>query len=124
MVFLRLYCKKEKLLPFTACLLLSSFGVLLTNSLEVQTSWIKQPYTRYITKTDRFYPQNKYDSSPVTITANKKLITLPTNYISPISTFQSVFIFSIFLITTIVICIRFCNFQIQYFLNKRAPPLA
>ncbi|WP_406604239.1 hypothetical protein [Bartonella gliris] len=123
MFFLHLYCKKENLLPFTTWFFLSSFGMLLASNLEARAYLIKQSQASNIVKTNTLDPQNKCDQLNVTTTETEKFITLRTAPILPIHIFQDILALNLFLIAAIVICIRLGNFQIQYFTNKRAPPL-
>ncbi|VEJ45568.1 hypothetical protein [Bartonella vinsonii] len=124
MFFLHLSCKKENFLPLTIWLLLSSFGVLLTSDLGTRPYLIKRSQENNIVKTETLYPQNKREQMNATITENTKFITLHTNPVLPIGTFQNPLTLSLFLIITTVIYTQLKNLQTQYFSNKRAPPLA
>ncbi|CAF26326.1 hypothetical protein [Bartonella quintana] len=127
MFFLHLHRKKEKFFPFTASLLLSSFGILLMNSLlGVYAYFIAQSHINNVITFNALDSENKYDQLNVTKAANKKFITLHRDHVlSFISAFQNIPALNVSLIVPVVIvCIRFHNFQTQCFANKRAPPLA
>ncbi|BBL53178.1 hypothetical protein MF1_04360 [Bartonella quintana] len=127
MFFLHLHRKKEKFFPFTASLLLSSFGILLMNSfLGVYAYFIAQSHINNVITFNPLDSENKYDQLNVTKAANKKFITLHRDYVLPfISAFQNIPALNVSLIAPVVIvCIRLYNFQTQCFANKRAPPLA
>ncbi|WP_156851579.1 hypothetical protein [Bartonella refiksaydamii] len=123
MLFLRFYCKKENFLPFATWLLLSSFGVLLTNNLGARAYWLKQLQASNIVKKNTLEPHNKHPQLNVATTGNKKLGTPHTDPILPISTFQNTPTLKLFLMIILAICIRLGNLQTQCFSNKRAPPL-
>ncbi len=123
MYFLHLYCKKENFLPFTTWLLLSSFGVLLTNNAGARAYLLKRLQANNIVETNTLDSQNKRDQLNVTTTENKKFVTLHGDSVLPLNIFRNILIWNLFLITTTFICTQLENLQTQYFSNKRAPPL-
>ncbi|WP_345097340.1 hypothetical protein [Bartonella acomydis] len=123
MLFLHLYCKKENFLPFTAWLFLSSFGMLMINNSSIRAYLIKQSQENNIVKTNTLAPQNKYDQLNVITTENKKIIILHTDPVLPISIFQNILALNLFSKASVIICLRLGSLQMQYFANKRAPPI-
>ncbi|WP_375616719.1 MULTISPECIES: hypothetical protein [unclassified Bartonella] len=121
MFFLHLYCKKEDFFPLTTWIFLSSLGVFLTSNLETRAYLIKQSHTNNVIKTNRFDLHHKCDQVNVTTTENKKTAPLHTESIF-IRTFQTILTLDFFLIKIPAIVTQPCNFQTQYFSNKRAPP--
>ncbi|EJF86392.1 hypothetical protein [Candidatus Bartonella washoeensis] len=122
MFFLHLSCKKGNFLPVTTWLLLSSFGILLTSKL-VYIHFIAQPNAINGITTNVCDSENKYDQLNITTAANKKFVTLHTNYVLPFNAPQGSLTLNIFLIIAMVICRQLHNLQTQFFSNKRAPPL-
>ncbi len=122
MFFLHLYCKKGNFLSFTNGLLLSCFGMLLKSVLGARSNLINQPHANDI-KANTLHQENKRNQFNVTMAANKKFVTLHIKYVLPISAFQSILILNTFLITTVVTCAQLRYLQMQYFSNKRAPPI-
>ncbi len=123
MLFLHQYCKKENFLSFTTWLLLSGFSVLLTSNLERLASLSKQPQANNIVRTNTLDSQNECMPSNATITESKKFVTLHTGFILPINIVQNILALNLALITSIILCRQFGHLQMQYFANKRAPPL-
>ncbi|WP_375608269.1 MULTISPECIES: hypothetical protein [unclassified Bartonella] len=121
MLFLYLYYKKENFLPLITWIFLSSLGVFLTDNLGMRAYLIKQSHTNNIIKMNKFDLQNKCDQLNVTTTENKKTAPLHTESIF-IRTFQTILTLDFFLIKIPAIVTQPCNFQTQYFSNKRAPP--
>ncbi|WP_455478948.1 hypothetical protein V4B17_04125 [Bartonella sp. B23] len=124
MLFLHLSCKKENFLSFTAWILLSSFGILLTNNLGTRAYSIKQSQADNIVETNTLDSQNKRNQLNAKTTKNKKLVTLHKDSVLPLSILQNISMLDLFLITTTFVCSELENLQTQYFSDKRAPPFA
>ncbi len=122
MFFLHLYCKKGNFLSFTSGFFLSYFGMLLKSALGARSNLINQPHANDI-KANTLHQENKRDQFNVTMDANKKFVTLHTKHVLPVNAFQSILTLNTFLIITVVTCTQLRHLQMQYFSNKRAPPI-
>ncbi|WP_074381249.1 hypothetical protein [Bartonella doshiae] len=122
MFFLRLYCKKEKFLPLTTWLLLSSFGMLLVSNLGTSIHLTAQSHGNNVNTPHTLDSENKYTQLNITTTINKEFTILRIDPLVFFDSFQSILILNILLMIAIVISTRLHNPQTQYFANKRAPP--
>ncbi|GAA5102404.1 hypothetical protein GCM10023260_14280 [Bartonella acomydis] len=93
------------------------------NNSSIRAYLIKQSQENNIVKTNTLAPQNKYDQLNVITTENKKIIILHTDPVLPISIFQNILALNLFSKASVIICLRLGSLQMQYFANKRAPPI-